>query len=116
MNLIREGTDFSKKDNMHFVSFVLKCVALSIPAIILGYDIDKRVEKWKNKSVLGDNLGIYIFTQTAIIIVTIYLLYLISSNYTAEFQNTFPGLLFGFLFFGMQTNYIVNLQKMLETF
>jgi len=109
-----KNLQFSKKDNMNFNIFALKSLLLAIPGVLLGYYIDKCVEKWKNKETFGGRLITYITIQTAMMIVTIYILYSLSHGYTSEFQNTYPGLFFGFLFFGIQVNYITNWQKYLN--
>jgi hypothetical protein len=52
----------------------------------------------------------YIFLQTLIIILTLYLIFFFLSDYMSEFQVTIAGGFFIVLYYGMQTNYILMIQ------
>ena len=87
-----------------------KTFALLIPAVILGHYIDKMVESIQHK------IGLYmaVLIQTLLNIVLIYILHRVMYAYSNEFQLTLPGMFFSAMFFGMQTNFLVNLKKLLD--
>ena len=55
---------------------------------------------------LGNLLIYYILLQTLIIISTLYIILILLTNYTNEFQVTIAGGFFSVFYFGIQTNYI----------
>ncbi len=88
-----------------FFSYTLKFIFYIIPAIVLGNYTDVTMERIQNGQILGDYLITYILLQTFIIISTLYLILLLSTKYTSEFQVTVAGAYFVVLYFGIQTNY-----------
>jgi hypothetical protein len=107
---ISAGLTFGKQTtDKSFTSFTIKIIALLIPGIIAGNAIDNFVKYLYDKKILGNDELYYIFIQTIISIIFLYILSVLS-NYTDEFQNTFAGIYFTGLFFSMQTNYISYLQ------
>jgi hypothetical protein len=114
LKIIYEGTDFGTfKYRNHFGSFVIKIVSLIVPGIIFGHYIDQYVNKWKTEERFGNQVISYIVLQTFLDIMVVYSLHRLNKKYTEEFQNTFAGLFFVSLFFGMQANYVSNLQQLL---
>lgn len=110
---IREGIKFGKKDSTRFGSLMLKTMSLLIPGIVLGHIIDRITNKLKEEKKFGENILTYIIIQTILSISVFYMLISKVKTYTYEFQNTYSGLYFVSLFFGMQTMYIKNLQEYL---
>lgn len=104
------GTD---GDNDSFVVMSLKSVALLIPGMILGHYIDRYIHRLEKKEVLGKSMLSYVIVQSIINIVIIFGLHAVYHRYTDEFQRTLPGLYFSGLFFGLQVNYIQNIQTLL---
>lgn len=112
---LEEGLTFGKKNSRRFGGLLVKTIALLIPGIVLGYVIDTFSYKWKEEKKFGDSLLTYVVIQTLLSIGVFYLLISTVTKYTFEFQNTYSGLYFVSLFFGMQTNYITNLQQLLKS-
>lgn len=110
---IKNGTSFGKKDVKYLGGFKIKVLSLLIPGILLGHYVDQIVNKMKRNKVFGEVVLNYIILQTIISMSVIYLLFYLNKSYTNEFQNTYAGLFFVSLYFGMQTNYVSNLQKIL---
>lgn len=100
-------------DDDSFVIMSLKSIALLIPGMILGHYIDKYIHQLEKKEVLGKSMLAYVVIQSAINIAIIFGLHYIYHKYTDEFQRTLPGLYFSGLFFGLQVNYIQNIQQLL---
>lgn len=106
-NIIQKATNFGTfRSRENFFSFALKCLFYIIPAIIIGNYTDITVKKIKNDKIFGYYLLYYILLQTFIIILTLYIILLLSTNYTNEFQFTIAGAYFVVLYFGIQTNYM----------
>ena len=104
---------FGNDNERSFMLVMWKSFALLIPGAILGHYVDTAVKRIQKKQVLGSHVGIYVLFQSLINITIIYLLHLIHQKYTSEFQRTLPGLYFSVLFFGLQSNYISNVQRLL---
>lgn len=103
--------NLGKPDGQNEGFFVLnvKTMMLIVPAIVLGHYMDELVDNMKLKTNLQK-----VVVQTFLNIALIYALHKISRSYTREFQVSLAGLFFSALFFGMQTNYIKNLKKLLD--
>lgn len=110
---IRQGTRFGTKNVRKLSGFKVKVFLLLVPGILLGHYIDQIVDKLKREQKLGKGVLRYVILQTVFSALVMYLMSIYSLEYTNEFQNTYAGLFFVSLFFGMQTNYIVNLQQVL---
>lgn len=106
-NIIKRAIDFgSLRSRDNFLSFSLKCIFYIIPAVILGNYTDIFVKRMKQYKTLGNYIFYYILLQTFIIISTLYLILLLLTNYTNEFQMSIAGGFFIVLYFGIQTNYM----------
>lgn len=103
--------NLGKPDSKNEGFFILnvKAMMLIVPAIVLGHYMDEFVDNMQLKTNLQK-----VVVQTLLNVTLIYALHNISRSYTREFQVSLAGLFFSALFFGMQTNYIKNLKKLLD--
>lgn len=108
--ILKFGTPDSRNES--FWRLNAKSFALLIPAVVLGHYIDKLIETVQNKIKLSVHLAIFI--QTVLNIALIYILHRVMYAYSNEFQLTLPGMFFSAMFFGMQTNFLINLKKALD--
>lgn len=109
---LRESVSFGPDNkNKRFASFFLNTLFLAIPGIILGHYVDKSVDYMKKQEILGNSTFIYAALQLTLSIIIVYYLSKTYQKYTMEFQNTYSGLFFVSLFFGMQVNLISNIQE-----
>jgi hypothetical protein len=107
LNIIESATEFGTfRSRENFFSYALKFVFYIVPAIVLGNYTDVIMERIQKDNALGEYLITYIIIQTLIIILTLYLILLLSTKYTSEFQVTVAGAYFVVLYFGIQTNYM----------
>lgn len=104
---------FGNDNERSFSLVMFKSFALLIPGAILGHYIDTAIKRVQNKKVFGDHVGVYVFIQSLINVTLIFMLHRLHRHYTDEFQRTLPGLYFSGLFFGLQANYISNVQQLL---
>jgi len=115
LNIIESATEFGtfrSRDN--FFSYALKFAFYIIPAIALGNYTDVTVERIQKDNALGDYTIIYILLQTLVIITTMYLILLLSTNYMSEFHATVAGAYFIVLYFGIQTNYMRMIKELIN--
>jgi hypothetical protein len=111
-NIIKRATDFgSLRSRDNVFSFTLKIILYILPAVILGNYTDITVKKLQENKTLGENILHYILLQTFIIILTMYFILKMFSDFISEFQVTIAGGYFIVLYFGMQTNYIRMIQE-----
>jgi hypothetical protein len=111
-DIIKSAFEFgTKRSENNFFSFTLKIFFFILPAIILGKFTDVFVEKLEKNKVLGETMFFYILLQTLINIVTMYLILILFSDFTSEFQVTLAGSYFIVLYFNIQTNYIDMINK-----
>jgi hypothetical protein len=107
LDIIKRALDFGTlRSRENFLAFTLKSLVYIIPAVLFGNYTDITILKLKEDNKLGDYLLYYILLQTLLIILTLYIILRLLSNYTSEFQVTIAGGFFSVLYFGMQTNYI----------
>lgn len=115
-NIIQKATEFGTfSSSKNFFSFALKCIFYIIPAIILGNYTDIAIQKIQKNKLFGNYTFYYILLQTLIIIATLYLILLLWSSYTHEFQLTISGAFFGVLYFGIQLNYIDMIREYMNS-
>lgn len=106
-HILQRATEFGTfRSRENFFSYALKFAFYIIPAIVLGNYTDVTMERIQKDKALGDYLMIYILAQTLIITTTMYLILLLSNEYTSEFHATIAGAFFIVLYFGIQTNYM----------
>jgi hypothetical protein len=110
---IVEGTQFGTLNPDKLGALTVKCISLIVPGIVIGHYIDQWVEVWKRQQSLGTRTLPYVAVQTMANVVAIYVMARVYRPYTDEFQNTYAGLFFSALLFGMQSNYVGNLQTLL---
>jgi hypothetical protein len=109
-HIIERALDFGTfRSRENFFAFTLKCIFYIIPAIILGNYTDRTIKKMQSEKKFS--LLSYILLQTFIIISTLFIILLLLTNYTSEFQVTLAGGLFMVLYFGLQTNYIKMIKE-----
>jgi hypothetical protein len=110
---IADGLSFgNQKHNGHFLSFFVKSVAYTLPAILLGILVDRLVDKLKKKKRFGDKPCTYVVLQFAINLAILFVVLKgLSYKYASEFQNTLPGMFFSTLFFGVQTKWFANIDE-----
>lgn len=94
--------------NEGFIALNIRSMILIVPAIIIGHYLDELVAKTKLSPFKA------VVLQTFLNILIIYSMHKLSRAYTREFQVSLAGLFFSALFFGMQTNYLKNLKKVLD--
>lgn len=110
-NIIQRATDFGTfSSRKNFFSFALKCLFYIVPAAVLGNYTDIAIKRIEKDKLLGDHIIYYILLQTLIIISTIYIILLLLTRYTNEFQVTLAGGFFSVLYFGIQTNYMLMIK------
>jgi Co/Zn/Cd efflux system component len=113
MNHLKNGFRFGYEKDDSFVTMTVKSVLLLVPGMILGHFLDRFIHYLETKEVLGKSMFLYVFIQTVVNIFIIFLLHYMYHNYTSEFQRTLPGMYFSGLFFGLQVNYVQNIQQLL---
>lgn len=113
MDHIKNGFRFGDERDDSFLTMTVKSFALLVPGMILGHFLDKYIHQLKKKSVLGKSILTYVILQSIVNIGIIFLLHYLYRRYTSEFQRTLPGMYFSGLFFGLQVNYVSNIQKLL---
>jgi hypothetical protein len=94
-----------------FISFSLKILFFIIPSTIMGYTIDYFTQFIQIKKYLGIQIIHYLSVQLFLIILILYGLIQMYPKYSTEFQNTTSGSFFIVLFFGVQTNFFVNVRN-----
>lgn len=112
MSLAVSLPDFGKKDPVNFVGLTIKIISLLIPGAIMGHYLDQYINKLKNQ-YSNLHTSYFILLQTLSMIFIFYLLINYLKPYTLEFQSTYAGLFFVAFFFGIQSNYISNIQEVL---
>jgi uncharacterized membrane protein YhaH (DUF805 family) len=113
--ILKKATNFKDRHSQkNFFAFVIKCFFFIIPALVLGNYTDRMVEKVKKNKILGNNTLYYILLQTMIVIISLYLILLISTDYINSFGFTLSGNLFITLYFGTQINYILMIKECLN--
>ncbi len=114
LNIIKKGLDIgSEAHNDHFLSFCIKCNLFTLPGIVLGLIIDKLVSKLQKRKTFGDKISPYVFFQTIVNIIVLYVMLKTISKYANELQQTIPGMLWSALFFSVQQKWFTNIQDMI---
>jgi hypothetical protein len=113
MEHIKNGFRFGDEKDDSFITMTVKSIALLIPGMILGHFVDRYIHALKKKNALGKSIFTYVLIQSIVNIGIIFLLHYLYRRYTSEFQRTLPGMYFSGLFFGLQVNYVTNIQQLL---
>ena len=114
--IINNSVDFgTRKSTSNFWSFMLKIFFYIIPSTILGHYTDIMIYRAKKRKIFGEKPVYYIFLQTVLIISTFYILILLLKSFMSELQTTIPGTFFVVVYWGMQTNYIIMLKKLMDS-
>lgn len=111
--IIDQATDFGTfRSRNDLISFTIKILVYIIPAIIMGHYIDL---SFKNKRMNDNRIMYYIFVQTILNIVILYLFILVLPRFISEFQRTISGGYFVVMYFSMQTNYIIMIKEYMNS-
>lgn len=78
----------------------------------MGHYIDV---SFKNKRMNDDHIMYYIFIQTIMNIVILYLFILVLPRFISEFQRTISAGYFVVMYFSMQTNYIIMIKEYMNS-
>lgn len=108
----RKAFHFGTPDPYSVGGFSLRFLLLAVPGALLGHILDELVLVIQRRHSLSASLCLII--QTIAWVVFFLLLHNYAPRYGAEFQSSYAGLAFVTLFFTVQTNYVANLQKVLQ--
>lgn len=108
---------FGEEAVSDFIPFTLKFLSFVVPSILLGHLIDQGVWALQRRKTLSDDrpgrTG-YLFIQLTLWLFLFFFFYNFTPNYAREFQGTAAGIFFIALFFAVQTNFVTNLQSVLN--
>jgi len=108
-----DGFSFGHETYDTFLSFTIKFISHSLPAIFVGHYLDQGVYYVQRENYLGRTVVAYIILQVFAWMCIFYGLFHLLPLYAAEFQGTLTGIFFVALFFVVQTNFITNAQTVL---
>ena len=110
---IFDGLSFGHEHYDTFLSFIIKFISHSFPAIIVGHYLDQGIYYIQREKYLGNFTISYMMLQILAWMILFYGLFHLLPLYAAEFQGTLTGIFFVALFFVVQTNFITNIQTVL---
>ena len=114
---LSNGLRFGEEAVSDIVPFTIKFLTFVVPAAILGHVIDQGVLALQLRKTLRENrsgkIG-YLLIQLLLWLVLFYGFYNFTPGYAREFQGTAAGIFFIALFFAVQTNFVTNLQAVLN--
>ena len=113
MDTLKDGFDFGNDNEKSFWSVGIRSLGLLIPGMIFGHMVDRYINSLKKNGTLGTQVWKYVLLQSIVNIALIIILHSLHRKYTSEFQRTLPGLYFSGLYFGLQVNYVKNIQTLL---
>ena len=108
---------FGEEAVSEFFPFTLKFLSFVVPSILLGHLIDQGVWALQRRKTLAEGrMGKtgYLAIQLFIWLLLFFGFYNLTPNYAREFQGTAAGIFFIALFFAVQTNFVTNLQSVLN--
>lgn len=108
-----DGLSFGHEKYDTFLSFIIKFISHSFPAIVVGHYLDQGVYYVQREKYLGNLTISYMTLQILAWMILFYGLFHLLPLYAAEFQGTLTGIFFVALFFVVQTNFITNIQTVL---
>ena len=108
-----DGFSFGHETYDTFLSFSIKFISHSLPAVFAGHYLDQGIYYIQRENYLGQKAISYIILQVFAWMCIFYGLFHLLPLYAAEFQGTLTGIFFVTLFFVVQTNFITNAQTVL---
>ena len=108
-----DGFSFGHEKYDTFLSFTIKFISHSLPAIFAGHYLDQGVYYIQREKYLGRSKTVYMILQVFIWMCLFYGLFHLLPLYAGEFQGTLTGIFFVTLFFVVQLNFIKNTQAVL---
>jgi hypothetical protein len=110
---VLDGLSFGHEKYDTFLSFTIKFVSHSFPAIIVGHYLDQGIYYVQREKYLCNLTLSYTMLHIDAWMILFYGLFHLLPSYAAEFQGTLTGIFFITLFFIVQTNFITNIQTVL---
>jgi len=108
---------FGEEAVSDFIPFTLKFLSFVVPSILLGHLIDQGVWALQRRKTFSDDrpgkIG-YLLIQLTLWLLLFFFFYNFTPGYAREFQGTAAGIFFIALFFAVQTNFVTNLQSVLN--
>jgi hypothetical protein len=108
---------FGEEAVSDFMPFTLKFLSFVVPSILLGHLIDQGVWALQRRKTFAEGRGGkigYLLLQLFLWLLLFFFFYNFTPNYAREFQGTAAGIFFIALFFAVQTNFVTNLQSVLN--
>jgi len=110
---VTDGFSFGHEKYDTFLSFTIKFMSHSLPAIFAGHYLDQGIYYIQREKYLGRSATVYMILQVFAWMFLFYGLFHMLPLYASEFQGTLTGIFFVTLFFVVQTNFIKNTQTVL---
>jgi hypothetical protein len=112
-NSVIDGFSFGHETYDTFLSFTIKFISHSLPALFAGHYLDQGIYYIQREKYLGRKALSYMILQIFVWMLLFYGLFHLLPLYAAEFQGTLTGIFFVTLFFVVQVNFIKNTQTVL---
>lgn len=112
MEELHKAFQFGTPDPHSVRGFSLRFLMLAVPGVLLGHFLDELVLVAQQRYDL--TAVSCLLLQTMAWVGFFLVLHNYAPRYGAEFQSSYAGLAFVSLFFTVQTNYVINLQKALR--
>ncbi len=116
-NRVSNGLRFGEEVVTDIVPFTIKFLSFIVPAALLGHLIDQSILVLQRRKTFANGrigeIG-YMLLQLLAWLVLFFFFYNFTPNYAREFQGTAAGIFFIALFFAVQTNFVTNLQAVLD--
>jgi len=112
-NSVIDGFSFGHEKYDTFLSFTIKFISHSFPALFAGHYLDQGIYYIQREKYLGRKALSYMILQIFVWMLLFYGLFHLLPLYAAEFQGTLTGIFFVTLFFVVQANFIKNTQTVL---
>jgi uncharacterized BrkB/YihY/UPF0761 family membrane protein len=111
------GLRFGEEAVTDIFPFTLKFLWFVVPSILLGHLVDQGIVVLQRRKIFtegrGGKIG-YLTLQLLVWMLLFFFFYNVTPNYAREFQGTAAGIFFIALFFTVQTNFVTNLQSVLN--
>ena len=109
---IRKAFQFGTEDPHSVGGFTLRFLMLAVPGALLGHLLDELVLVAHQRYQWS--AAVCLLIQTMAWVAFFLILHHYFPRYGGELQSSYAGLSFVALFFAVQTNYVTNLQKVLQ--